>query len=108
MLLDLVKVFIMKNWSFEMTAKLWPTRARRKKLADRKQQAIVDKRVYVRWRKMRLLVPFVQAAKEFVGSDRWKTGIEDSASRHDTKQKEAKMKELYARLDYAEKEINGE
>jgi hypothetical protein len=29
MLLDLVKVFVIKQWSFELTAKLWPTPKRK-------------------------------------------------------------------------------
>lgn len=37
MILDVVKVQIFRCWSFEMTAKCVPTKARRTKLADRKE-----------------------------------------------------------------------
>jgi H+-transporting ATPase len=33
-LLDAVKVFVIQNWSFELTAKLWPSPAQRKKLRN--------------------------------------------------------------------------
>ncbi|KAI8057172.1 H(+)-ATPase [Syncephalis plumigaleata] len=43
--LDFVKVQVLRMWSFELTATLWPSPARRRKLVQRKQQAIVDARV---------------------------------------------------------------
>lgn len=45
MFLDAVKVIIIKRWSFELTAKLWPVPSRKKKLEVRKAQKIVNKRV---------------------------------------------------------------
>ncbi|KAI8393358.1 plasma-membrane proton-efflux P-type ATPase [Radiomyces spectabilis] len=36
MFLDVVKVFVFRYWNFELTAYLWPTKARRAKLAARK------------------------------------------------------------------------
>lgn len=54
--LDFVKVMVVRNWNFELTAKLWPSPARRKKLADRKAQEIVDRRVEVNVIKVRKAV----------------------------------------------------
>jgi len=51
--LDFVKVMVMRRWSFEMTARLWPSAARRNKLKERKAQAIVDARVEKNFAKAR-------------------------------------------------------
>ncbi|KAF9115943.1 hypothetical protein BGX27_005635 [Mortierella sp. AM989] len=45
-LLDFVKVYIFKKWSFEFTAHAWPTKASKAKLAARKTRAIQQKRVW--------------------------------------------------------------
>jgi H+-transporting ATPase len=45
-MLDVVKVQMFKRWSFEMTATLVPTKARRTKLASRKAVVIQQKRVW--------------------------------------------------------------
>jgi H+-transporting ATPase len=45
MLLDVVKVMVIKNWSFELTAMLWPTPARRKELRKRQKEKVVKARV---------------------------------------------------------------
>ncbi|KAI9011798.1 hypothetical protein DFJ74DRAFT_645691 [Hyaloraphidium curvatum] len=44
-LLDVVKVLIIKHWSFELTAKLAPTPGRRRKLAARQEAAARKERV---------------------------------------------------------------
>lgn len=44
MFLDLVKVFVIKQWSFELTAKLWPTPKRKAELCRRQERATVVKR----------------------------------------------------------------
>ncbi|KAI9592078.1 H(+)-ATPase [Syncephalis fuscata] len=54
--LDFVKVQVLRMWSFELTAVLWPSPARRRKLADRKQQAIVDARVRTNIEKVRRVI----------------------------------------------------
>ncbi|RKP07492.1 H(+)-ATPase, partial [Thamnocephalis sphaerospora] len=51
-LLDFVKVQLFRCWSFELTAKLWPSPARRRKLAQRKAQAIAQKRIDANVEKM--------------------------------------------------------
>lgn len=43
--LDFVKVQVMRRWSFELTARVFPVPSRRKKLADRKARAVVVNRV---------------------------------------------------------------
>src|SRR5690554_4313526 len=43
---DVVKVHLFKRWSFEMTAVLVPTKARRTKLASRKAVAAQQERVW--------------------------------------------------------------
>ncbi|KAI1313462.1 hypothetical protein EDD11_002522 [Mortierella claussenii] len=45
-ILDVVKVLIFKHWSFELTATLVPTSARRHKLAERKATKIQQERVW--------------------------------------------------------------
>ncbi|KAG0239004.1 hypothetical protein BGW41_007951, partial [Actinomortierella wolfii] len=45
-LLDFVKVFIFKHWSFEFTAHAWPTKERRAKLAARKVREAQQKHVW--------------------------------------------------------------
>ena len=45
-ILDFVKVYIFRNWSFEFTAHAWPSKERRDKLAARKQRVIQQKRVW--------------------------------------------------------------
>jgi H+-transporting ATPase len=55
-ILDIVKVLVMRYWSFELTAKLWPSPARRKKLADRKANEIFMKRYRANVQKVRKVV----------------------------------------------------
>ncbi|CAO3694475.1 hypothetical protein G6F70_000287 [Rhizopus microsporus] len=52
MLLDVVKVQIFRKWSFEMTAKLVPTRGRKNKLHTRKE--LLEKKTFVdaAWKKL--------------------------------------------------------
>ncbi|KAF9570892.1 hypothetical protein EC968_001201 [Mortierella alpina] len=45
-LLDFVKVYIFKRWTFEFTAHAWPTKERKDKLAARKVRVIQQKRVW--------------------------------------------------------------
>jgi H+-transporting ATPase len=45
-LLDFVKVFIFRHWSFEFTARVWPTKMRREKLAARKVRKVQQERVW--------------------------------------------------------------
>ncbi|KAJ3076582.1 hypothetical protein HDU98_002102 [Podochytrium sp. JEL0797] len=45
MLLDIVKVQIIRNWSFELTVKLYPTRARKEELAVRQVKKVLKARV---------------------------------------------------------------
>lgn len=52
MLLDVVKVQIFRKWSFEMTAKMVPTRGRKNKLHTRKE--LLEKKTFVdaAWKKL--------------------------------------------------------
>jgi H+-transporting ATPase len=54
--LDFVKVQVLRLWSFELTAVLWPSPARRRKLAQRKEQAILDARVRANINKARKVI----------------------------------------------------
>ncbi|KAI8802379.1 hypothetical protein BJ742DRAFT_858473 [Cladochytrium replicatum] len=59
MLLDAVKVWVVRMWSFELTAKLWTTPARCRLLAPRKE--LLKTRQLVRsWRSAALAVIFVE------------------------------------------------
>lgn len=57
----------MKRWSFELTARLWPSPKRRKKLADRRAKALVDERVRDNWDKTRKVLPVIKAANIWTG-----------------------------------------
>ncbi|CAO3650557.1 unnamed protein product [Mucor hiemalis] len=52
MVMDVVKVWMFKRWSFELTAKLSPTPKRKAKLAKRKAEAIVSRRLEHTWKKV--------------------------------------------------------
>ncbi|KAK9767225.1 hypothetical protein K7432_003148 [Basidiobolus ranarum] len=59
--LDFVKVFMFRIWSFELTARLWPTSARRRKLAERKVQKELLTRVAINTEKVRTVVRAIGA-----------------------------------------------
>ncbi|KAJ3313714.1 hypothetical protein HDU76_002584 [Blyttiomyces sp. JEL0837] len=59
MLLDVVKVLIIKYWSFELTAKLWPTPKRRAELARRQAKKIVMDRIKTNINKVRKVLKMV-------------------------------------------------
>lgn len=64
--LDYIKVQIFRHWSFEMTAKFAPTKARRAKMKQRRVQKIEHDRVFGNWRKARrvlLLSTAIRAMK---------------------------------------------
>lgn len=52
MFLDAVKVRIFRSWSFEMTAKVVPTKGRRAKLAHRKESKTKGLEVEEAWKKI--------------------------------------------------------
>ncbi|KAG0165071.1 hypothetical protein DFQ30_009002 [Apophysomyces sp. BC1015] len=52
MLLDIVKVYIMRVWNFELTAKLVPTKSRRSKLSQRQLDAERKLVVDASWQKL--------------------------------------------------------
>jgi H+-transporting ATPase len=70
MLLDIVKVFIFKTWSFELTAKLWPSPERRKKLAERKAKALVDAKIAANIKKARAVCRAVIACNAFATKEK--------------------------------------
>lgn len=53
MLLDFVKVAVIKYWSFRLTAILWPTPARRAEWNRRQSRQIELKRIQTNTKKMR-------------------------------------------------------
>ncbi|GAA5795832.1 hypothetical protein HPULCUR_001194 [Helicostylum pulchrum] len=56
MFLDVVKVQIFRSWSFEMTAKIVPTRARKNKLASRKEIMARHIETQAAWKKLSIPV----------------------------------------------------
>lgn len=54
--LDAVKVYFIRYWSFEVTARLWPVPARRAELARRKEKQLVQARVAATVDKVRKVV----------------------------------------------------
>jgi H+-transporting ATPase len=65
MILDIVKVLIFKNWSFELTAKLWPTPTRKRKLAQRKEKEVHKARVEKNIRKLKAVAKSINACSAF-------------------------------------------
>ena len=65
MLLDVVKVYVFRLWSFELTAKLWPSNARKQKLANRKARKIIDDRVEANFEKVRRAARTINAVNAF-------------------------------------------
>ncbi|KAJ3113071.1 hypothetical protein HDU96_003814 [Phlyctochytrium bullatum] len=56
MLLDVVKVMVIKNWSFELTARLWPSPKRVAELKRRQAKKIVMDRIHTNVEKVRKVV----------------------------------------------------
>lgn len=54
--LDFVKTQLFKIWSFEMTAKLWPTPSRKQKLHDRHHQAAFQQKISRNVAKLRQVI----------------------------------------------------
>ncbi|KAJ3302468.1 hypothetical protein HDV03_004956 [Kappamyces sp. JEL0829] len=65
MLLDVVKVMTFKIWSFELTAKFWPTASRKEKLEARRLRRDALERVSVNTDKVRRAVHLINAADAF-------------------------------------------
>lgn len=65
MLLDIVKVFIIENWSFELTATLWPSPKRRQELEKRQAHKIKMDRIYANFAKVRKVGTIIYAASVF-------------------------------------------
>ncbi|KAJ9089063.1 hypothetical protein DSO57_1016683 [Entomophthora muscae] len=65
MILDVVKVFVMRAWSFQVTATFWPTPSRRSKLAQRKRVAADHLRLIENVEKIKKVVVSVEAINHF-------------------------------------------
>jgi len=63
MVMDQVKVWVYKQWNFELTAKLWPSKERTGKLHARQNQKEVDMRVKRNVAKLRTVVHAMVWAK---------------------------------------------
>ncbi|KAJ2803116.1 hypothetical protein H4R21_002158 [Coemansia helicoidea] len=64
-LLDAVKVFVFRVWSFELTVRLWPTRARKERLRHRKERLVIEERVRTNVDKVRRASKVIYAASLF-------------------------------------------
>ncbi|KAI8902417.1 hypothetical protein BC833DRAFT_616706 [Globomyces pollinis-pini] len=65
MLLDIVKVYVFKSWSFEFTARVWPTSAQKEKLAKKIARKIVVDRVTKNIKKAKKVLLLVKAVNAF-------------------------------------------
>ncbi|TPX50867.1 H+-exporting ATPase [Synchytrium endobioticum] len=65
--LDVIKVLVVRYWSFELTAKLAPLPARRRKLVARKERAIVLQRVSENVNKVRHTVRTLNVLMTWMG-----------------------------------------
>ena len=63
--MDFVKVYVYTVWSFELTAKLVPTPARRQKLVERRETRILESRVHVNINKVRNVLRIVSVLQRF-------------------------------------------
>jgi hypothetical protein len=68
MLLDIVKVLIIRNWSFELTAVLWPSKSNREKLKKRQARASLLERFKSNVDKVKKAVVITKAASAFRSS----------------------------------------
>lgn len=73
MLLDVVKVYTFKYWSFELTATLWPSPAHLKKLNKRKAEHAIKQRVDHNMKKVRNAFAVVRAHNAFSEAGRRST-----------------------------------
>ncbi|KAJ1914618.1 hypothetical protein H4219_004704 [Mycoemilia scoparia] len=65
MILDIVKVFVFRVWSFELTVRLWPTRKRKQRLAQKKAQRAIQRRVQINVQKLKRFSKVIEAATAF-------------------------------------------
>jgi H+-transporting ATPase len=79
-ILDVVKVYVMRYWSFELTARLWPSPARRKKLADRRAQDARTKRVAINLEKVRKVVRMSSVLVAFANAKKQNRGHQEPAA----------------------------
>ncbi|KAI8927499.1 hypothetical protein BC831DRAFT_497694 [Entophlyctis helioformis] len=63
--LDVVKVMVIRNWSFELTARLWPSRKQVTKLRAREERKVALARITENKKKVRRVVSAVHAARTF-------------------------------------------
>ncbi|KAJ1509210.1 hypothetical protein HMI54_002547 [Coelomomyces lativittatus] len=78
--LDLVKVMVFRNWSFQLTAKLVPTPQRTKKLRMLQTQAIVLTRTRRRWKLIQKQMSFYAALVQFKKGIKVNSQIKEPAS----------------------------
>ncbi|KAJ3130199.1 hypothetical protein HK098_005446 [Nowakowskiella sp. JEL0407] len=74
-ILDAVKVLVFRAWSFELTAKLWPSPSRRNELRRRRERAIFHKRYVGNVAKVRKVVNAIWAVLAFqtAAKKQWKS-----------------------------------
>lgn len=65
MLLDFVKVWILRSWSFELTAKLWPTPGRRARVRQRELARQRRENAEHNWGRVAKATRIMQIAKAF-------------------------------------------
>jgi hypothetical protein len=65
MLLDFVKVWIFRSWSFELTARLWPTPGRRARVRERELTRRRRENAEYNWSRIARAARTVQIAKAF-------------------------------------------
>jgi len=75
MVLDVLKVLIIRNWSFELTAKLWPTKQRVAELHRRRIAAVKKHKVTANIEKMRRWFRIIVAVSS------WKSAVADGKKR---------------------------
>ncbi|KAJ3307598.1 hypothetical protein HDV04_002932 [Boothiomyces sp. JEL0838] len=72
MLLDIVKVYTFKVWSFDLVSKLWPTKAHKAKLEKKNLKRAELARVAISIEKVRKVAKAINAANAFVNAKNFK------------------------------------
>ncbi|CAB4375040.1 unnamed protein product [Rhizophagus irregularis] len=68
-ILDIIKVIVFKYWSFELTAKLWPTPRRRARLTTRNREREKSRQVRGNFLKLQKVILLVKVIRAFHGNE---------------------------------------
>ncbi|KAJ3271173.1 hypothetical protein HK104_004732, partial [Borealophlyctis nickersoniae] len=85
MFLDIVKVLVIRHWSFELTAKLWPAPARKAEVVKRRARKVIDDRVRINNKKAKKVLLLSRVINAWKSSRKALPPAESSATVVDIK-----------------------